>query len=192
MASKDKDKERIEDEEEETTPAPAKKKGVLKWVLISVGLVVLVGVSVGTSIFFMRGMMHGGDTAQAEATADQPAKEKETKSKSKGPPKTAVYYKLDPPFVVNFQGQNGSRFLQVTIELMTYDPDVVPAIEQHMPVIRNNLVFLLSSVNYDQISTLEGKQKLRSDTLAEIQRILKEKIGKPGVEEVYFTSIVMQ
>jgi len=75
---------------------------------------------------------------------------------------------------------------------MTYDQEVVAAIEQHMPVIRNNLVFLLSAASYDQINTLEGKQKLRADALAEIQKILKDKIGRPGVEEVYFTSIVMQ
>lgn len=187
MASKD--KERIEDEEEEA-PKPAKKKGILKWVLAGVGVLLLVGISVGASMFFMRGMLHGDGASSAEA-AGEPVKKKDEKKESKQS-KMSVYYKFDPPFVVNFQGPTGNRFLQVTIELMTYDPDVVPAIEQHMPVIRNNLVFLLSSVNYDQISTLEGKQKLRADCLTEIQRILKEKIGKPGVEEVYFTSLVMQ
>jgi len=189
MASKDKDKESI-DEEEETSPKPSKKPAILKWTLIGLGLVLLVAISVGTSIFVMRDMLRSSGAA-APAAGDHVAKHQEEKAKPKEA-KTPIYYKLDPPFVVNFQGQNGSRFLQVTIELMTYDPDVVPALEQHMPVIRNNLVFLLSSINSDQISTLEGKQKLRADTLAEIQRVLKDKIGKPGVEEVYFTSIVMQ
>lgn len=189
MASKD--KERNEDEEgEETTKAPANKKGVLKWVLIVGGIVLLVGVSVGTSVFFMSSMLRGKD-ATAEQASAAPAKQKQESAKPKEQ-RNAIYYKIDPPFVVNFQGPNGNRFLQVTIEMMTYDPDVIPALDQHMPVIRNNLVFLLSSVTYDQISTLEGKQKLRADTLKEIQKVLKEKIGKPGVEEVYFTSIVMQ
>ena len=190
MASKD--KERIDDEEE-SPPKPSKKPGILKWALIGLGLVLLVAISVGTSILVMRDMLRSSTAAPAaeDRATDQAAKHQEEKAKPKEA-KAPIYYKLDPPFVVNFQGQNGSRFLQVTIELMTYDPDVVPAIEQHMPVIRNNLVFLLSSVGSDQISTLEGKQKLRADTLAEIQRVLKDKIGKPGVEEVYFTSIVMQ
>jgi flagellar FliL protein len=189
MASKD--KERSEDEEgEETAKSHGKKKGVLKWVLIGGGVVLLVGISVGTSVFFMSSMLRGKD-AVAEQTSAVPAKHKQENDKPKEQ-KKAIYYKIDQPFVVNFQGPNGNRFLQVTIEMMTYDPDVVPAIEEHMPVIRNNLVFLLSSVNYDQISTLEGKQKLRADTLAEVQKVLKAKIGKPGVEEVYFTSIVMQ
>ena len=94
--------------------------------------------------------------------------------------------------MVNLEGQSGSRFLQLTIELMTYDQSVTADIDQHMPIIRNNIVFLLSSVTYEQLSTLEGKQKLRADLLTEIQKVLKEKTGKPGVEEVYLTSLVMQ
>jgi flagellar protein FliL len=188
MASKDKE---MVEEKEETVKAPSnKKKGIIKWVLIGFGIVMLVGVSVGSSIYFMKSMLRGEPVAQDGAgKSESKAKEEKGKPKQK---QTAIYYKLDPPFVVNFQGATGNRFLQVTIELMTYDPEVVPAIEQHMPVIRNNIVFLLSSVNYEQISTLEGKQKLRADTLSEIQKIMKDKIGKPGIEEVYFTSIVMQ
>ena len=120
--------------------------------------------------------------AKAKAAAD-------TKPKTKEPP---IYVELGDAFVVNFNDGNRTRYLQVRIEAMTRDPAISTAINTHLPRIRNNLVFLLSSVTYDQISTLEGKQKLRADTLTEIQKVLKEKIGKPGVEEVYFTSIVMQ
>lgn len=188
MASRD--KERVDDDEEAVVTSGKKGKGIIKWVLIALGIMMLVGVSVATSIYFMNSMLHGDVAAQ-----DEPKKADEKSKDDKKKPhqaKLAIYYKMDPPFVVNFQGQSGNRFLQVTIELMTYDQEVVAAVEQHMPVIRNNIVFLLSSVNYDQISTIEGKQKLRADTLAEVQKVLKEKIGKPGVEEVYFTSIVMQ
>ena len=189
MASRD--KERLDDDEEEAGAAPSKKsKGLIKWGLIALGIMLLVGVSVATSIYFMNNMLHG-DVAAQDGAKNSVEKAKDDKGKSKQV-KQAIYYKMDPPFVVNFQGQTGNRFLQVTIELMTYDQSVVTAVEQHMPVIRNNIVFLLSSVNYEQISTIEGKQKLRADTLVEVQKVLKDKIGKPGVEEVYFTSIVMQ
>lgn len=189
MASRD--KERVDDDEEEIVAKPSKKgKGLIKWVLIALGIMLLVGVSVATSIYFMNNMLHG-DVAAQDGAKSSGEKAKDEKGNSKQA-KQAIYYKMDPPFVVNFQGQTGNRFLQVTIELMTYDQAVVAAVEKHMPVIRNNIVFLLSSVNYEQISTIEGKQKLRADTLAEVQKVLKDKIGKPGVEEVYFTSIVMQ
>ena len=75
---------------------------------------------------------------------------------------------------------------------MTYNKEVTTDIDQYMPVIRNNILLLLSNVTYEQVSTLDGKQKLRADLLKEIQKVLQDKIGKPGVEEVYLTSIVMQ
>ncbi len=188
MASKDKE---VVDDEDVPVKAPSnKKKALFKWLGIALGIVALVGASVGASIYFMKSMSDGQSAAQEDDQSGE-AKGKEDKGNSKQR-KVALYYKFDPPFVVNFQGQSVSRFLQVTIELMTYNQETVTAIEQNMPVIKNNIVFLLSSVNYEQISTVEGKQKLRADTLAEIQKVLKEKTGKAGVEEVYFTSIVMQ
>ena len=128
------------------------------------------------------------DNSMAKSTG---AKTKEDKNKHKEP-KVAVFYKFDPPFVVNIQSQSNNRFLQLTLEAMTYDKAVTTDIDQYMPIIRNNILLLLSSLTYEQVSTLDGKQKLREDILKEIQKVLKDKIGKPGVEDVYLTSIVMQ
>lgn len=190
MASKDKD---VVDDEEEGSPkaSGSKKKAIMKWVGIGAGVFMLVGVSVGASIYFMKSMLAPSAPAEEGSKADENKSAKEDSAKHKEP-KIAIYYKLDPPFVVNFQGKAGTRFLQVAIELMTYNQETVTAIEQNLPVIKNNIVFLLSSVNYEDISTVEGKQKLRADTLVEVQKVLKEKTGKQGVEDVYFTSIVMQ
>jgi flagellar FliL protein len=186
MASRDKD---LNDDEEAVTPPKKNKKGLIKWVLISLGIVLLVGLSVGTSIYVMKSMMKSPEDKSAEKSND--AKPKEEKAKHKEP-QIAIYYKFDPPFVVNIQGQGGSRFLQLTIEAMTYDQSVSTDIDQNMPLIRNNILLLLSDLSADQVATMEGKQKLREDILKEIQKIMKDKIGKPGVEEVYLTSIVMQ
>jgi len=78
------------------------------------------------------------------------------------------------------------------VQVMTRDPEVAQAIEAHMPVIRNNLVMLFSGQKYEEVATREGKERLRQQTLAEIQKVLEERIGKPGVEDVYFTAFVMQ
>ena len=187
MASRDKD---LNDDDDDVVTSPKKnKKGLIKWALISLGIVLLVGLSVGTSIYVMKSMMNTPADKSAEKAKD--AKPKEGKAKNKEP-KVAIYYKFDPPFVVNIQGQGGSRFLQLSIEAMSYDQSVSAEIDQNMPVIRNNILLLLSDLTYDHVATMEGKQKLREDILKEIQKVLKDKIGKPGIEEVYLTSIVMQ
>lgn len=186
MAGRDKDL----DEDEALVKSPSNnKRGILKWLLIIFGVLLLIGLSVGTSIYVMKSMM--GPTADKSITKGSQSKAKEEKKKHKEP-KVAIYYKFDSPFVANIQGSTGSRFLQLTLEAMTYDQDVNNAIDQNMPVIRNNILLLLSDLKYEQIVTLEGKQKLRKDILKEIQKVLQDKIGKPGVEEVYLTSLVMQ
>ena len=118
----------------------------------------------------------GGDEEGGDSTVDMPA----------------VYIPIDPAFVVNFASQGRARFLQITVEVMIRDPKVSEHIEQHLPVIRNDLMLLFSSQTYDSVSTLEGKENLREEALAVIQQILEEETGDPGVEAVYFTSFVMQ
>lgn len=104
----------------------------------------------------------------------------------------AIYLPIDPTFVVNFSGQGNARFLQITVEVMTRSSEVLEQIKIHMPVIRNNLNLLFSDQHYDKISTLEGKERLREETLEVIQRILEKETGDPGIEAVYFTTFVMQ
>ncbi len=104
----------------------------------------------------------------------------------------AIYLPIDPAFVVNFASQGRARFLQISVEVMTRDPKVSEEVEQHLPVIRNNLILLFSSQTYDGVNTLEGKESLREEALTVIQQILEDETGDPGVEAVYFTSFVMQ
>lgn len=104
----------------------------------------------------------------------------------------AIYIPVDPAFVVNFASQGKARFLQVTVEVMTREPEMPDKIKLHMPVIRNNLMLLFSNQTYDGVSTLEGKETLREEALEAVQQILEEETGDPGVEAVYFTSFVMQ
>lgn len=126
----------------------------------------------------------GGDAADSGDAADA--------EEGDGERNPAIYLPIDPAFVVNFASQGKARFLQVTVEVMTRDPEMTEKIKLHMPVIRNNLMLLFSNQTYDTVSTLEGKEGLREEALTAVQDILEEETGDPGVEAVYFTSFVMQ
>ncbi|MCP5145843.1 MAG: flagellar basal body-associated FliL family protein [Gammaproteobacteria bacterium] len=105
----------------------------------------------------------------------------------------AVYVDLAPSFVVNFQDASGrSRFLKVDVNAMTRSDDVGDALNKHLPNIRNSLVMLFSKQIYEQLMTDEGKLQLRKDALAEIQTVLKKEQVVGGVEDVLFTSFVVQ
>lgn len=134
------------------------------------------------------------DGAEASENVEEGSEEEESEEDEEedAPPSPALYVPINPAFVVNFVDGGKARFLQITMEVMTRDPEIPVHIETHLPAIRNNLVMLFSSQSYDNISTLEGKESLREEALAVVQEILEEEIGDPGIETVYFTSLVMQ
>jgi flagellar protein FliL len=109
------------------------------------------------------------------------------------PPAPALYVALDPPFVVNFEADQQVRFLQVTAQLMSRDPATIEILKTNDPVVRNDLLLLFGGQKYSVISTREGKESLRTQTLAAVRKIVAAAGGKPEkVEAVYFTSFVMQ
>ena len=61
-----------------------------------------------------------------------------------------------------------------------------------MPMIRNNLLLLLSSQDPKELNDRTGKDQLRKAILREIQKVLKNQVGAAGIEKVFFTSFVMQ
>jgi flagellar FliL protein len=104
----------------------------------------------------------------------------------------ALYYAFDPPFIVNFDDNQAVRFLQLQMQVLAREQPVLDAVKLHEPVIRNNLLMLMNGRDYKALMNRDGKEQLRQECLKEIQRILTKETGKPGVEDVLFTSFVVQ
>ncbi len=170
-----------EDEGKGSAAAPKKKSSLMKILTIVFGVLLLLGGGIGGTLYFT-----GSHLLSASSSSEK------TKGTGKEDTREALYFPIDPPFVVNFADQNQMRFLQITMDVMAYSPEVIDAVKKHLPVIRNNLVMLLSSQDAKTLFSLQGKQHLRQQCLEEIQKIIKERSGETGVEDVYFTSFVMQ
>lgn len=95
-------------------------------------------------------------------------------------------------FTVNFGGRQASHFMQVEIQAMTHDSSIEAEVAKHMPVIRNRIILILSSQTLESVTSLEGKDNLREQILVAMQEILQQRSKKTGIEEIYFTSFVMQ
>ena len=163
--------------EQETASTGSSKKLII---IIIVTLFVIGGTLGG---LFAAGIIGGGGS-------DSEGEESEEETEEPAGP--AVYIPIEPAFVVNFTDTAKARFLQITMEAMSRNPEVPTQIETHLPAIRNNLVLLFSSQSYEDVSTLEGKEALREEALTVVQEILEQETGDVGIEAVYFTSIVMQ
>jgi flagellar FliL protein len=105
--------------------------------------------------------------------------------------KPANFLPIDPPLVVNFEDGSVVRFLQVSMEVQARDAKALESVTRNLPLIRNNLLLLMSNRPYQTLMSREGKEKLRADALAEI-RAVQKKQGGADVEDLLFTSFVVQ
>lgn len=153
--------------------------GSKKWVVIG-ALVLLLVAGAGGAAWFM--FKSGSNEGHGELPDG-----KEMSSAA-----TALFYTLEPPFVVNFELPSPVRFLQVTVELELQQQADLDAVQKHLPVIRNNLLMLFSGQNYQQLRNREGKEQLREAVLAEVRSILAQRAKRDGITQVYFTHFVMQ
>jgi len=159
--------------DDDNKAAGGSKKKLL--IIGAAALLLLAGGGVGAML------MLGGDDNAAPAADAAPPK-----------PEEAVYVDLKPEFVINFRDRNNRpKFLKAEMAVATHDSDIESAITRHMPAIRNNLVLLLSRQIYEDLVPNEGKEALRQQALAEVQSVLVAQIGKPGVEDLYFSNFIM-
>jgi flagellar protein FliL len=103
----------------------------------------------------------------------------------------SVYFAIDPPLVVNFEDGSAVRFLQITMEVMAHDPKAIESVQKNIPLIRNNLLLVMSNRNSQSLMSREGKEKLREEALAEL-RAVQKKQGGADVDDLLFTSFVVQ
>ncbi|MFY0641843.1 MAG: flagellar basal body-associated FliL family protein [Bermanella sp.] len=155
-----------------------------KLIIIIVAAVLVVGIGVAAALLLM-----GGDDAPAAEESEAVAEEAPAEE-SAGP---AIYIKLKPEFIVNYQVGTRQRYLQIYMEAMTRDPGVAEALEMHSPMIRSSIISLLGQQSYEYLRTAEGRADIRLKLQEEIQRIVTQETGiEGGLEQILFTNYVMQ
>jgi len=177
------------DEENSASEEGKQGGGMMKIILLVNGLLLLIGIAVGVTLFLMGGDEAAEEMGEGDLTEEGIEGEEGASKKSKGTP---IYVPLHPAFVVNFENQDQVSFLQVDIQIMTYDAAVEGALKTHMPAVRNELLLLLGGKQYHEINTRDGKRALSEEAIQVIKDIL-ESAGEPNsIEALYFTSFVMQ
>lgn len=158
-----------DDDAPEAAAPPPKKRSKLPLILI--GLVLVGGVGGGGWYFGHKGM----------SDANEPA-----------PIPPPVYHKLEPAFVANVNDNGNLRYLQVEVQLMARDPKVFEKVAAMDPAVRDGLLTLFAGYPYPDLISVEGRERLRVDTLDRLRSALADEAVASQVEAVYFTSFVMQ
>lgn len=160
-----------DDKQEEEKP----KSNMMLIIIVALVAVLLGG---GIAAFFL---MSGGDEPSTAAAED-----------NEPTSRPAIYFEIKPPFVVNYEWQGRRRYVQISVAIMARKDKVIEAVQKHMPLVKSRLVDIFSAQNFDGLKTEEGKEAMRSAALEELQKIVNDELGEPGVENLFFTNFVMQ
>lgn len=164
-------------------PANEKGKGGMKKIIIIVLALLVVGG--GAAAYFMV----GGDADQP--STDQGDTNVAEAEQSEDFDQDPIYLPLNPAFVVNFEHNGSIRYLQLSLQIMSYEQDAIDKVSNNMPAVRNSLIMLFSGQDYDYLNTVEGKESLRKEVLNSIHQVVRFK-NNLKVNDVFFTGFVMQ
>lgn len=149
-----------------------------KYILMGLGALLLIGISVGASLF-----LSGALKPDPVAAAAEPAEPL---------PEPVYYHNIQPEFVVNFQSKTRAKFLMIEMVVATSDEKVLAVLDDHDPEVRNTLLLLFAEQDSETLKTAEGKQALRDESLARIEEVVSKHYYPDRVKDIFITRLVMQ
>jgi flagellar FliL protein len=188
---------------EEEVEEKKSKGGLIKIILFAVGgiMLVVIGLAVGYFVFgsnqpdpseeieaIIERKMEEAEAA--ESAADNESPEKVSKETPEQENFVTIYYEFPGTFTTNLRGSR--KMLQVGIGVSTqYDDTVMINVEAHELALRSTVLGVLSEFGEEDVQGTNGKAALASALKEGINSklILLENFG--GVEEVLFTSFVL-
>lgn len=195
--------------EEAAAQPPKKKGGMKKMLIIGVGALVLIGGGVGAGLYAAgSGLIGGGHEAPKEDPNKPKLVPKEgpegegvvvpiTKGKGMGDEKfdrskfQATYYPIENTFTSNLRDSDG--FMQLGLGVATYyDERVTEHIKNNEMPVRSAVLMTLANQDAFVVSTPEGKKQLQKELKDAINQVLVSREGFGGVDDVYFTSFIIQ
>ena len=184
--------------------APKKKGGMKKMIVMVVGGLVLVGGGVAGGMF-AAGMGIGGTHAKEAEDPDAPklvlregqSADPTIQHKSVGSfvpdPRRykASYYTMEQAFTSNLRDTDGIAQLSIGVSTF-YDTKVLDNFKDNEMPIRSAVLGTLANEDSMVLETPAGKAELQKTLRDAINKVLVEKTGYGGIDDVYFTSFIIQ
>lgn len=166
MAAKDEKKEATEEK-----PSGGSKK---KWIII-IAAVLIAAIAIGVGVYFFMGG-HG------ESGEGEEGGEKKHEAK-----KVHAAYPMEP-LIVNIHDGAELRYLKIKLEFEISSPEAKAEIDPLISPMQDAILVLLSGKQMEEITTTEGKSKLKEEIMACVGKIVPPK----KITRVYFTDFVVQ
>lgn len=86
-------------------------------------------------------------------------------------------------FLVNIQSEQGTKFLQLQMELELKDEATKEEVLKNQAKLRDSVITLLSSRPYQQVRTAQGMKSLRKDLLS----LFNQSLSQGSIKDIFFT-----
>ncbi len=139
------------------------------------------------------------DEEHADASADEAADAHEETPEEAAPevdeeghPLGPVYLDLGEPIIANLPSEKKSRTIKVQVTFVMKNAAAEARVKKHLPLLKSELLMLLSTTSVESLSTAEGQQAFRDSAFKKMKATITHEEKKPYIEKLLFTQFVMQ
>ena len=185
---------------------PKKRGGLIKILLFAFGGIALIGIGLGVG-FVLFGSTQPDPSEEIEQIIERKMEEADAKKLAEeetvsGDSKVAketpeveafvtTYFEFPGTFTTNLM--NSRRFLQVGLGVSTqYDDTVMGHVEAHQLALRSEILNTMSEFSEADVQGKDGREALAAGLRESINAKLVELEDFGGIQEVHFTSFVLQ
>lgn len=90
--------------------------------------------------------------------------------------------------IVNIIAAENNHYVKAAITLELTNEIAKEEVVRRMPQIRDSIILLMSSKNYDELQDLQGKKQLKAELASKLNAILQS----GSVKSIFFTDFVVQ
>lgn len=103
-----------------------------------------------------------------------------------------VYVALEPEFTVNYGEGDRLRYLQAAVTLQVADNNAALEVNVHSDALRHEIIMTISEQTAETIRSSQNRQIMQEELLDRLRALMEEETGEPMIEQVLFTSFVVQ
>lgn len=187
--------------EEVVEGEPKKKKPILLIALIAISTILLLVVVVFSTLYFSGFFEHKSEAAAHEKVDELDKEAEAAKATPGGPDKVTkdsvntrfenTYLQIDKEFMTNLTASK--KVMVVQIAVMThYDNRVFDNVKKHEFAIRSGILDVMRQTTEAEASRPDFRSELSAKIKVVMNDILMKYEDFGGIEDVFFTSFVMQ
>ncbi len=94
--------------------------------------------------------------------------------------------------VANYGGTGKLKFLRTEISLRVSSKEIQQLVQYHLPALRHVIIMLMSKQTDEAFASVESKNELRLQALAEAKKVMQEEEGQEYIDDLLFSSFFIQ